>query len=191
MKREFLEKLGLEKDTIDKIMAENGKDIEVEKAKTTAMTAERDTLQGNLDEANKTIESYKDMDIEAIKKSAADWEAKYKQTNADLEATRQDAALDKALAGSKTVDADLLKKALDHDAIKYKDGKFIGLDEQIKTLQKEKPYLFQAAEPNGNGEGGDSGKGGNGYEPYVPQSSDDGGSGKSAMEQQIDAIFGF
>ena len=33
MKREFLESLGLEKDAIDKIMAENGKDIEAGKAK--------------------------------------------------------------------------------------------------------------------------------------------------------------
>lgn len=33
MKREFLEGLGLEKDAIDKIMAENGKDIEAGKAK--------------------------------------------------------------------------------------------------------------------------------------------------------------
>ena len=33
MERKFLEDLGLEKDTIDKIMAENGKDIEAEKAK--------------------------------------------------------------------------------------------------------------------------------------------------------------
>ena len=33
MKREFLEGLGLEKEAIDKIMAENGKDIEAGKAK--------------------------------------------------------------------------------------------------------------------------------------------------------------
>ena len=31
MEREFLKGLGLEKDAIDKIMAENGKDIELEK----------------------------------------------------------------------------------------------------------------------------------------------------------------
>ena len=32
MKRKFLEDLGLEKETIDKIMTENGADIEAEKA---------------------------------------------------------------------------------------------------------------------------------------------------------------
>lgn len=188
MKREFLEKMGLEKDTIDKIMAENGKDIEVEKAKTTAMTAARDTLQGNLDEANKTIESYKDMDIEAIKKSAADWEEKAKKANADLEAARKDAALDKALSGAGSIDTDLLKKVLDHEAIIYKDDKITGLTEQIDQLKKDKPYLFKAAESNGKD--GDNGKGGNGFEPYVPPSGDDGGEGKSTMQQEINAILG-
>ena len=36
MKREFWEGLGLEKETVDKIMAENGSDLEREKARTTA-----------------------------------------------------------------------------------------------------------------------------------------------------------
>ena len=35
MKTDFLKGLGLEQDAIDKIMAENGKDIAAEKAKTT------------------------------------------------------------------------------------------------------------------------------------------------------------
>ena len=37
MKREFLESLGLEKDAIDQIMAENGKDITREKNKADAV----------------------------------------------------------------------------------------------------------------------------------------------------------
>ena len=36
MKREFLEGFSLEKEVIDQIMAENGRDIEAEKAKVTA-----------------------------------------------------------------------------------------------------------------------------------------------------------
>lgn len=184
MKREFLEKLGLEKDAIDQVMAENGKDIEAEKAKTTAMTAERDKLQASLDDANKTIKGYKDMDIEAIKQSASDWEEKAKKAKADLEALRQDAELDKALAGSNTIDADLLKKALDHDAISYKDGKFVGLDEQIKALQKDKPYLFkEKSESNGANPK-------DGFEPFTPPAGDDGASATGTLEQQINAILG-
>ena len=74
MKREFLEGLKLEKETIDAIMAENGKDIEREKAKTEEEKTQKDLLDRQLKEATKTIKSYKDMDVDAIKASAADWE---------------------------------------------------------------------------------------------------------------------
>ena len=186
MKREFLEGLGLEKEAIDKIMAENGKDIEAEKTKTTAMTSERDTLQKSLEDANKTIKGYKDMDIDAIKKSATDWEEKAKKAEKALEETRVESALDKALAEVSTIDVDLLKKVLDREAILFKDGKFTGLNEQIEGLKQDKPYLFKAEEKPPEGE-----QNGNGFDPYVPPSGDDGGTGKSAMQQQIDTIFGF
>lgn len=67
MEREFLSKLGLEKDVIDKIMAENGKDIEAVKAKTKAneqtvaeKASEIESLKAQLAEANKTIDGFKD-----------------------------------------------------------------------------------------------------------------------------------
>lgn len=49
MERKFLESLGIEKEAIDKIMAENGKDIEAQKALTAAeaqkVTAANDTIK--------------------------------------------------------------------------------------------------------------------------------------------------
>ena len=45
MKTEFLKGLGLEQDAIDKIMAENGKDVAAEKAKTTKVEGERDNYK--------------------------------------------------------------------------------------------------------------------------------------------------
>ena len=70
MKREFLEGLELDKETIDTIMAEYGK-------VTQGLREEKDTLKTQLDSANDEIKSYKDMDIDSIKKSASDWETKY------------------------------------------------------------------------------------------------------------------
>ena len=69
MKREFLEGLKLEKETIDTIMAEYGKSTQV-------LREEKDNLKTQLDDANNEIKSYKDMDIESIKKSASEWETK-------------------------------------------------------------------------------------------------------------------
>lgn len=54
-------------------------DADLGKAKT-----ERDGLRGQLDTANTTIQSYKDMDIDGIKASAASWEQKYKDETAAL-----------------------------------------------------------------------------------------------------------
>lgn len=183
MDRKFLEGLSLEKGTIDQIMAEHGKTVSAEQAKVTNVNKERDTLKGQLDTANETIKSYKDMDIDAIKQSASDWEAKAKEHESELERVKQDAALDKALAATNTFDADLLKKALDHEALQFKDGKIIGLDEQLKTLQEGKPYLFKEQDPK---EGQDNQS--NGFDPYVPPAGD--GKGASSMEQQIAAVFG-
>ena len=56
MKREFLEGLNLDKETIDSIMSEYGKTTQV-------LIDERDTLKTQIDNANKEIQSYKDMDI--------------------------------------------------------------------------------------------------------------------------------
>ena len=53
MKREFLEKLGLEKDVIDQIMDENGKDINKANGKL-------ELVQKQLDEANNTIKTHED-----------------------------------------------------------------------------------------------------------------------------------
>ncbi len=58
MKRDFLEGLGIEAEAIDKIMKENGKDIESAKAK----FADYDDLKQQLETANATMEKFKDYD---------------------------------------------------------------------------------------------------------------------------------
>lgn len=84
MKREDLEKLGLSEEQITGVMklksgAIDNNNQEVTKLQTqiTTLTTERDNLQTQLDNANNEIKSYKDMDIDSIKKSASDWETKY------------------------------------------------------------------------------------------------------------------
>lgn len=62
MKTEFLKGLGIEDDAIAKIMAENGKDIEKEKAKAA-------DLNSKLEEANRKVSDY-ETTISDLKKSA-------------------------------------------------------------------------------------------------------------------------
>ncbi len=69
MKREYLKSLELSEEIIDKIMDENGKDVEAVKNK----YADYDNIKVQLKEANKQIENFKNMDIDKIKKAADDW----------------------------------------------------------------------------------------------------------------------
>ena len=68
MKRKFLEDLGLTKEQIDNVMAENGKDIEAEKEKAATTTAELEDVKNQLKEANSTITDLKknNVDNEAL-----------------------------------------------------------------------------------------------------------------------------
>ena len=91
MKRDFLKNLDigngahLSDDLVEQIMAEAGK-TKTEMQNTIAtLTTERDGLKTQLSDANAAIQSYKDMNIEGIKQSAADWETKY---NTDTQALK-------------------------------------------------------------------------------------------------------
>jgi phage shock protein A len=92
MKREDLEKLGItDKDQLDKIMALHGQSVESNKTKVATMQTELDGLKTQLTDANNQIKSYKDMNIDDIKKAASDWEAKAKE--AETNAQKQIAEL--------------------------------------------------------------------------------------------------
>lgn len=157
MKREFLEGLDLgegvklPKAAIDAIMAEHGKDIEGQKTTITSLTTERDGLKTQLDAANTTIQSYKDLDIEGIKAKAGEWETKYntetKALKDQLEAAKYAAAVKEATAGlkfsstaaQKAFIADLTAKKLP-----LQEGKLLGLDDFTKTYRESDPDTFKA-----------------------------------------------
>lgn len=177
MKREFLDGLGLEKDVIDKIMAENGNDIEVAKS---SKDDEIKSLQSQVEDANKTIKSYKDMDIDSIKKSADDWEQKAKDYEKNLNSLKRNTLLEKAVSGFNTVDADVVIKLLDRESLKFTDEKIEGLEEQINSLKESKSYLFKAAEEDNQGQD-------NRFNPHTPPDNE--GGDISPMATTIASIF--
>lgn len=148
MKREFLEGIGLEKEVIDKIMEENGKDINAEKAKVTAKDDEIKTLKEQVDTANKEIKSYKDMNIDEIKQSVETWKTTAKEHEKAYEKLKNDTALKDAVRGYDTVDEDVLMKLIDRDSLKFSEDGINGLKEQIESLKESKPYLFKAEDNN-------------------------------------------
>lgn len=80
--RDFLKGLELDDETIDTIMAEHGKIVTKDKEKVAELTKQ-------IEDVNKEIQSYKDMDIDSIKKSAEDWETKYKEAVENQKAEKE------------------------------------------------------------------------------------------------------
>lgn len=149
MKREFLEGLGLDKEKIDSIMAEHGKTVELNKTKVTELSGSIDDLKGQL--------SQRDDDLKDLKKKAegsedlqtkfTELETKYNQEKADFETKLKDTQLSSALKlalSGKVHDADLVTGLIDKTKIELgEDGNVAkGLDEQIKSLQESKSFLF-------------------------------------------------
>lgn len=109
MKREFLESFNLDSNIIDKIMSENGKDINATKAK----YADYDELKSQLENANKTIEKFADYeqtkaDVEKYKTEA---ERIQKETNEKLAKMEVQAKIKDFTASKKFVN-DLTKEAI-------------------------------------------------------------------------------
>ncbi len=147
MKTEMLKELGLTQEQIDQIMAENGKDVQAEQAKATAKDNE-------LSKANETIKGLQDavkkfdgVDVDKLKQSAVDWEAKY---NTDVAAERAKAEnlkkeydLKDALKAQGVLDPDYL--IFKHGGIEkfaFADGKPVGLEDITKPYKESSPHLF-------------------------------------------------
>lgn len=158
MKTEFLKSLNLSQEVIDKIMAENGKDIAVEQKKAEKVIQERDSyklkaesLETQVNDANTEIQKFKDMDIDGIKKAADDWKETAEKAKADadkqISQMKFDYALSAALTGAKAKNAKAVKALLDMDGLKFNDGKIVGLDEQLAQIKADNDYLFENDEP--------------------------------------------
>ena len=158
MKTEFLKSLNLSQEVIDKIMAENGKDIAVEQKKAEKVIQERDSyklkaesLETQVNDANTEIQKFKDMNIDGIKKAADDWKETAEKAKADadkqISQMKFDYALSAALTGAKAKNAKAVKALLDMDGLKFNEGKIVGLDEQLTQIKADNDYLFESDEP--------------------------------------------
>ena len=184
MKREFLKELGLEKEVIDKILDENGRDIEAEKSKVMEKEKVIDNLNKTLEEANSTIKSYKDMDIEKIKQNASEWESKYNTAMQEKTDIINNSRLEKALKNYDALDNDLILKILDREKLSFEDAKEIkGFDESIKSLKETHPTLFKAETSAESEQGETSGQ-------FKSIEVPEGSNGETnTIQAQLEAIF--
>lgn len=147
MKREFLQnfKVGdqsLPKEVIDAIMEENGRDIENAKKP----FSDYETIKGQLAEANKTIEEFKGMDIDGVKKAAAEWKEKAEQAEKDaaqrIADMEFDGVLKDAITAARGRNATAIAALLDIPKLKLSTNRDADLKAALETVAKENPYLF-------------------------------------------------
>jgi membrane protein involved in colicin uptake len=153
MKREDLKALELTDEAIDEIMKLHGKSVEAHKAQLMEAEKQRETLQGQLEEANKAIEGFKELDVDGIKAAADDWKAKAEQAKQEAEAEiarlKFDHALEGALTGAKAKNIKAVKALLNFEELKlsHEDGSIIGLDKQLEKVKADAEYLFESDKP--------------------------------------------
>lgn len=156
MERAFLKGLGLEKDVIDQIMTENGKDIELEKGKAKDFQTQLDAANKAIKERDKQLEDLKNSpdNPEELKKRIQQLQDDNKAAKEAHEKEIKDLkvanALEKALSDAKAKNAKAVQALLElgDDVELAEDGSIKGLDEKIKALKKSDAYLFDDSKPS-------------------------------------------
>lgn len=135
MKREFLTELGLEKEAVDKIMAEHGKAIQTEKQSNEQAVAE---LQTKLNEANETITkaSESTQTLETVQSELADYKTKYEEAQSTLTSERKTQKIKETLTAEGANDLEyLMFKLGDIEDVEK-------VSEMVKNLKAELPNHF-------------------------------------------------
>lgn len=112
-------------------------------------------VEKQLKDANTTIKSYQDMDIDGIKQSVKDWEQKYQKDtealNAQIESDRKKFAAERFMDGQK-IKSPLSRKAILSEFLaqnlEFKDGAFVGADEYMKGVREKYPDEFEQEDEN-------------------------------------------
>lgn len=131
-----------------KVSEEIGKGF-VSKADFNLKNEELKSVRGQLNDAKTTIQSYKEMDIDGIKQSAANWETRYNTDTQALKDQLEDIkyghAVEQAVSGLKFT-SESAKKAFVADLTSKKltmqEGKLLGFDDYTKAYKESDPGAF-------------------------------------------------
>ena len=177
--KELLKKAGIEEAKLDGLIADINKELPkhfIPKDKYNEVAEAKKKLEGDLQARDTQLEELKKAagtseelkkQIETLqaenKKASEEWQARLAQMQLDF-------AIEKALTVAKAKNTKAVKALLDLEKVKLDGDKLLGLDDQLKELQKSDSYLFGDSTP---------GKVGSGTNPP-------GGSEPKTIDQQIE-----
>ena len=175
--KELLKKAGIPEDKLDSTITDINKELPkhfIPKDKYNETAEAKKKLETDIQERDKQLEQLKNAagnseelkaQIEQLQaenqKAAEEWQAKVAQMQLDF-------AIEKALTVAKAKNAKAVKALLDMEKVKLDGEQLLGLDDQLKELQKSDAYLF-----------GEPGKVGGGTNPP-------GGTEPKTIDQQIE-----
>ncbi|HHU82572.1 MAG TPA: hypothetical protein GXZ26_06175, partial [Firmicutes bacterium] len=175
--KELLKKAGIEEGKLEGTIADINKELPkyfIPKDKYNEAAEAKKKLEADIQERDKQLEQLKNAagnseelkaQIEQLQaenqKAAEEWQAKMAQMQLDF-------AIEKALTTAKAKNAKAVKALLDMEKVKLDGEQLLGLDEQLKELQKSDAYLF-----------GEPGRVGGGTNPP-------GGTEPKTIDQQIE-----
>lgn len=133
-----------------KIAEEIGKGY-VSRADFEAKDTEATTLKEQLKEANKAMEGFKDLDVQALQQEVEDWKQKARQAEKDaasqVAAIRFEARLEAAIAKAGGRNATAIKALLDLEGLQASDQPEQAVERALEQLCQEQGYLFEGAKP--------------------------------------------
>lgn len=149
--KELLKKAGIEESKIDGIVTEFNKEVPkhlIPKDKYNELSEAKKKLEADVAERDKQIadlgkaaEGNEELKKQIEQLQAANQEAKEKY-EADLKNLKLSSAIKSAIAG-KVHDEDLVAGLFDREKLVLDGDKVVGLDEQLKSLQESKAFLFK------------------------------------------------
>lgn len=175
--KELLKKAGIEEGKLDSTITDINKELPkhfIPKDKYNEVAEAKKKMEADIQERDNQLEQLKNAagnseelkaQIEQLQaenqKAAEEWQAKFAKMQLDF-------AIEKALTAAKAKNAKAVKALLDMEKVKLDGEQLLGLDDQLKELQKSDAYLF-----------GEPGKVGSGTNPP-------GGAEPKTIDQQIE-----
>jgi hypothetical protein len=151
MNKKELLGLGVPEELVEQVLVSHGKGIEAKKTEIETLTATQKTLGDQIEAANATIATFKDLDVDSIQATADEYKTKYEESveeNAQqLHQVKFDHALNDGISAAKAKNVKAVRSLLDVDEISLgEDGTLNGLDEQLEKVTEENDFLFESEE---------------------------------------------
>nr|DAQ27438.1 MAG TPA: minor structural protein [Caudoviricetes sp.] len=139
MKKEELTALGMTDEQAAKVLEMHGKEQNEAASKLSEAENKLAAAEKNAKELTEKVKAFDGVDLEALRKSAADWETKY---NTDIAKAKLDSAVELALTKAGAKDVGLARHLIDTSILKLDGDKVIGLAEQLEKAKTDKAFLF-------------------------------------------------